>query len=101
MRSDPTRVVLDPRQGALDPGLTLSGTLTRFGYDTQAGQFAKQRTSACRVNDVAVLAPVFDQIDGTAEDEEAAVARLALEIEFAAFGNLEMLGAKGDQPQML
>ena len=31
------RVVLDPRQSALDPGLTLSGTLSRFGYDTQAG----------------------------------------------------------------
>lgn len=31
------RVVLDPRQGALDPGVTLSGTLTRFGYDTASG----------------------------------------------------------------
>ena len=28
------RVVLDPRQAALDPGLKLTGTLTRFGYDT-------------------------------------------------------------------
>jgi cholesterol transport system auxiliary component len=28
------RVVLDPRQGALDPGVSLSGTLTRFGFDT-------------------------------------------------------------------
>jgi cholesterol transport system auxiliary component len=32
-----SRVVLDPRQGALDPGVTLSGTLTRFGYDTAGG----------------------------------------------------------------
>jgi cholesterol transport system auxiliary component len=31
------RVVLDPRQSALDPGLHLTGTLTRFGYDTQTG----------------------------------------------------------------
>lgn len=31
------RVVLDPRQSALDPGLHLSGTLTRFGYDAQEG----------------------------------------------------------------
>ncbi len=31
------RVVLDPRQAALDPGLTLSGVLTRFGYDTATG----------------------------------------------------------------
>ena len=29
-----SRVVLDPRQATLDPGLLLSGTLTRFGYDT-------------------------------------------------------------------
>ena len=31
------RVVLDPRQSALDPGLHLTGTLSRFGYDTQDG----------------------------------------------------------------
>ena len=31
------RVVLDPRQSALDPGLHLTGTLTRFGYDAQEG----------------------------------------------------------------
>jgi cholesterol transport system auxiliary component len=29
-----SRVVLDPRQGSLDPGLKLTGTLTRFGFDT-------------------------------------------------------------------
>ncbi|WP_294004460.1 ABC-type transport auxiliary lipoprotein family protein [Sphingomonas sp.] len=32
-----SRVVLDPRQATLDPGLNLSGTLSRFGYDTQTG----------------------------------------------------------------
>lgn len=31
------RVVLDPRQSLLDPGLKLTGTLTRFGYDTAEG----------------------------------------------------------------
>ena len=31
------RVVLDPRQASLDPGVSLSGTLTRFGYDTATG----------------------------------------------------------------
>lgn len=31
------RVVLDPRQSSLDPGLKLTGTLTRFGYDTAEG----------------------------------------------------------------
>ena len=32
-----SRVVLDPRQSSLDPGLKLTGTLTRFGYDTAEG----------------------------------------------------------------
>lgn len=32
-----TRVVLDPRQSSLDPGASLSGTLTRFGFDTATG----------------------------------------------------------------
>ena len=32
------RVVLDPRQSALDPGLVVSGELQRFGYDAQTGQ---------------------------------------------------------------
>lgn len=31
------RVVLDPRQSALDPGVSLTGTLTRFGFDTATG----------------------------------------------------------------
>lgn len=31
------RVVLDPRQASLDPGLHLTGTLSRFGYDAQDG----------------------------------------------------------------
>ena len=32
-----SRVVLDPRQSSLDPGVSLTGTLTRFGYDTATG----------------------------------------------------------------
>lgn len=31
------RVVLDPNQSALDPGITVSGNLSRFGYDEQEG----------------------------------------------------------------
>lgn len=31
------RVVLDPAQSALDPGLVVSGELQRFGYDAQQG----------------------------------------------------------------
>ena len=32
------RVVLDPEQTGLDPGLVLHGRLNRFGYDAQTGQ---------------------------------------------------------------
>ena len=32
------RVVLGPEQSALDPGLRVTGTLERFGYDAQTGQ---------------------------------------------------------------
>jgi cholesterol transport system auxiliary component len=32
------RVVLDPRQASLDPGLRVTGTLERFGYDAQTGE---------------------------------------------------------------
>jgi len=30
-------VVLDPRQSSLDPGVTITGNLLRFGYDAQEG----------------------------------------------------------------
>jgi cholesterol transport system auxiliary component len=32
------RVVLDPNQSGLDPGIVLHGQLQRFGYDAQTGQ---------------------------------------------------------------
>ena len=32
------RVVLDPRQAGLDPGVRVTGRLDRFGYDAQLGQ---------------------------------------------------------------
>jgi cholesterol transport system auxiliary component len=32
-----SRVVLDPKQSALDPGLVVNGTLSRFGYDAAEG----------------------------------------------------------------
>ena len=38
IRRTTNRVVLDPRQSALDPGLVVSGELQRFGYDAQTGQ---------------------------------------------------------------
>ena len=38
VRRTTNRVVLDPRQSALDPGLQVTGELQRFGYDAQTGQ---------------------------------------------------------------
>ncbi len=36
------RVVLDPNQSALDPGLVVTGQLNRFGYDAQQGTVVVQ-----------------------------------------------------------
>ena len=38
VRRRTNRVVLDPRQTGLDPGLIVSGELQRFGYDAATGQ---------------------------------------------------------------
>ena len=38
MRRTTSRVVLDPSQTSLDPGLTVSGELQKFGYDAATGQ---------------------------------------------------------------
>jgi cholesterol transport system auxiliary component len=38
IRRTTNRVVLNPDQSALDPGLVVSGELQRFGYDAQTGQ---------------------------------------------------------------
>ncbi|HVM23233.1 MAG TPA: ABC-type transport auxiliary lipoprotein family protein [Sphingomicrobium sp.] len=38
VRRTTNRVVLDPRQATLDPGLLVNGQLQRFGYDAATGQ---------------------------------------------------------------
>jgi cholesterol transport system auxiliary component len=38
VRRTTDRVVLDPNQAGLDPGLLVHGELQRFGYDAQSGQ---------------------------------------------------------------
>ena len=38
VRRTTNRVVLDPNQAGLDPGMTLHGELESFGYDAQTGQ---------------------------------------------------------------
>lgn len=42
IRRTTTRVVLDPNQTGLDPGLVVSGELRRFGYDAASGQAVVQ-----------------------------------------------------------
>ena len=43
------RVVLDPQQTSLDPGLAVNGTLQRFGYDAATGQVIVQYDGALSV----------------------------------------------------
>ena len=38
VRRTTSRVVLDPAQATLDPGVTVTGELQRFGYDASTGQ---------------------------------------------------------------
>ena len=42
VRRTTNRVVLDPGQSSLDPGVLVTGELRRFGYDAQAGQVVVQ-----------------------------------------------------------
>lgn len=42
VRRTTNRVVLDPAQTSLDPGLTVTGELQRFGYDAASGQVVVQ-----------------------------------------------------------
>jgi cholesterol transport system auxiliary component len=46
VRRTTNRVVLDPNQSALDPGLVVTGQLNRFGYDAQQGQVVVQYDAA-------------------------------------------------------
>ena len=46
VRRTTDRVVLDPHQAALDPGLLVSGTLNKFGYDAASGQVIVQYDGA-------------------------------------------------------
>jgi len=42
VRRTTNRIVLDPQQSALDPGLVVTGQLNRFGYDAQQGMVVVQ-----------------------------------------------------------
>ena len=46
VRRTTNRVVLDPRQSTLDPGVLVTGELQHFGYDAQTGQVIVQYDAA-------------------------------------------------------
>jgi cholesterol transport system auxiliary component len=46
VRRTTNRVVLDPNQATLDPGLVVTGQLNRFGYDSQQGAVVVQYDSS-------------------------------------------------------
>jgi cholesterol transport system auxiliary component len=46
VRRTTTRVVIDGKQSALDPGLLVTGELQRFGYDASTGQVVVQYDGA-------------------------------------------------------
>jgi cholesterol transport system auxiliary component len=71
------RVVLDPNQSALDPGITVSGNLTRFGYDEQEGMVVVRYDAAmARSGGTAVTTRRFEArepADGTASTVAPAI----------------------------
>lgn len=82
------RVVLDPNQSTLDPGVTISGNLTRFGYDATEGMVIVRYDAAMtRAGGKAVATRRFEArepADGTAASVapaiNAAANRVALDV---------------------
>lgn len=70
-------VVLDPNQSTLDPGTTISGNLTRFGYDAQEGVVIVRYDAAmARSGGTAVATRRFEArepADGTAATVATAI----------------------------
>jgi cholesterol transport system auxiliary component len=82
------RVVLDPNQSTLDPGVTVSGNLSRFGYDAQEGMVVVRYDAAMtRAGGTGVTTRRFEArepADGTASSVapaiNAAANRVAIEV---------------------
>ena len=82
------RVVLDPRQSSLDPGVTVTGNLSRFGYDAQEGAVIVRYDAAMtRAGGAAVATRRFEArapADGTASTVgtalNAAANQVAMEV---------------------
>jgi cholesterol transport system auxiliary component len=82
------RIVLDPKQSSLDPGVTVTGNLSRFGYDAQEGMVVVRYDAAMtRAGSAAVTTRRFEAkepSDGTASSVapaiNAAANRVAMEV---------------------
>lgn len=82
------RVVLDPKQSSLDPGMTITGSLSRFGYDAQEGMVVVRYDAAkTRAGANAVETRRFEareSADGTAASVapaiNAAANRVAIDV---------------------
>jgi cholesterol transport system auxiliary component len=82
------RVVLDPNQASLDPGITITGNLSRFGYDAQEGMIVVRYDAAmARAGGAAVTTRRFEAkepADGTASTVAPAINvaanRVAMEV---------------------
>jgi cholesterol transport system auxiliary component len=82
------RVVLDPKQSSLDPGVTITGNLSRFGYDAQEGAVVVRYDAAMtRAGGAAVTTRRFEArepANGTAASVapaiNAAANRVAVEV---------------------
>ena len=84
IRRTTNRVVLDPDQVALDPGLLLSGKLWRFGYDATTGEAVVRFEGMLSSPDGAhVETRMFEArapADGTAATTSAALNRAANQV---------------------
>jgi cholesterol transport system auxiliary component len=83
VRRTTNRVVLDPNQTGLDPGLVLHGELQRFGYDAQTGQVVVVYTGALSTADNRVQSRRFTATapaDGTGPSVGPALNRAANEV---------------------
>jgi len=82
------KVVLDPKQSSLDPGVTITGSLSRFGYNAQEGMVVVQYDAAkSRAGGNSVETRRFEArepADGTASSVapaiNAAANRVAIEV---------------------
>jgi cholesterol transport system auxiliary component len=83
-----SRVVLDPKQSSLDPGMTVTGNLSRFGFDAQEGMVVVRYDAAMtRAGGAAVATRRFEArepADGSASSVAPAINsaanRVAMEV---------------------